>query len=119
MSVMFKINNPKFKPKMLGLDYDWTLVNPKTEDTIPRDIDDWEWYTTNVKEVLNKYHKHDFMLVIFTNQSKKWKIDQIRKSLETLNMPFFVCIATTKEIYKPSNSIFLNFIKDGDFNPHH
>ena len=49
------------------------------------------------------------MIVIFTNQSKDWKIEQIRLVATSLNIPIFIVVATDKCDYKP-NPILLNVL---------
>tara|TARA_B110000908_G_C10200203_1_gene424938 strand:- start:195 stop:1070 length:876 start_codon:yes stop_codon:yes gene_type:complete len=91
---------------MVGLDYDWTLVNPKGGATFPTNIDDWEWYSSIVPEKLQKYYDDGYMLVVFTNQSKPWKCDQIRFVMESLNIPLFIVVAKVKSEYKPNTILF-------------
>jgi bifunctional polynucleotide phosphatase/kinase len=91
---------------MVGLDYDWTLVNPKGGATFPTNIDDWEWYSSIVPEKIQKYYDDGYMLVVFTNQSKPWKCDQIRFVMESLNIPLFIVVAKVKSEYKPNTILF-------------
>lgn len=46
------------------------------------------------------------MIVIFTNQSKPWKCEQIKKVANTLNIPLFIVIANEKPDYKPNPILF-------------
>lgn len=109
---MFNVNNPTFKPKMLGLDFDWTIVNPKDGKTFPKDIDDWQWFNSVVPNKIKEYYDNNYMIVIFTNQSKDWKCEQIKNVVNTLNIPIYVMIATKKIDYKPNINIFNKFISD-------
>jgi bifunctional polynucleotide phosphatase/kinase len=104
--IVHNINNATFRDKMVGLDYDWTLVNPKGGETFPTNIDDWEWYSSIVPEKLQKYYDDGYMLVVFTNQSKPWKCDQIRFVMESLNIPLFIVVAKVKSEYKPNTILF-------------
>ena len=63
---------------MAAFDYDWTMVNPKDGKTFPTSIDDWQWMYPNVPEKIKQYYEDGYMIVVFSNQSKKWKCDQIR-----------------------------------------
>ena len=54
------------------------------------------------------------MIVIFTNQSKSWKHDQIVLVAKTLEIPLYVVIATEKPEYKPN--ILMFSILTGDKN---
>jgi bifunctional polynucleotide phosphatase/kinase len=100
------LNDPEFREKMFAVDYDWTLVNPKDGKTFPMNIDDWEWYSPSVPSTLKQRHLDGFMIVVFTNQSKPWKCEQITTVLQTLHIPVFICIATDKAEYKPSTIMY-------------
>lgn len=53
--------------------------------------------------------------MIFTNQSKQWKIEQISDVVNTLNIPMIIVIAKDKDIYKPNPYIFTeNVTKEWD-----
>tara|TARA_Y100000389_G_scaffold183236_1_gene200524 strand:+ start:1658 stop:2584 length:927 start_codon:yes stop_codon:yes gene_type:complete len=103
---VYNIGGAVFRDKMVGLDYDWTIVNPKGGNTFPTYIDDWEWYSSTVPNKLKEYYDEGYMLVIFTNQSKAWKCDQIKIVMDSLNIPMFVVIARDKHEYKPNMILF-------------
>lgn len=104
------INNASLRSKMAAFDYDWTLVNPQEGKTFPKSLDDWEWFSPNVVRKVCDYYEQGFMIVIFTNQSKPWKVDQIKLVAATLEIPLFIVIATNKNEYKPNISLFDTFI---------
>jgi len=105
------INGAVYKKKMASFDYDWTLVCPKNGNTFPKDVDDWKLLYPNIPGILKSYHEKDYMIVIFTNQSKDWKIEQIYNVMKSMNLPLFIVIAfKDKEEYKPNVSLFNNFI---------
>tara|TARA_B110000285_G_C15115179_1_gene613624 strand:+ start:1347 stop:2264 length:918 start_codon:yes stop_codon:yes gene_type:complete len=110
--IIINLNNAKYRKKMVAFDYDWTLVNPKEGNTFPKDINDWTWYSSIVPNFMKQQFKKDCMIVIFTNQSKDWKVDQIQTVLETLEIPLFIVIARSKKDYKPNISLFNYFIDD-------
>jgi len=83
-----------------------TLVKPKSNHTIPKNIEDWTWLRPNVPNILQSYYAKGYSIIIFTNQSKPWKIDQIKEVLGLLNIPVLIVIATDKEHYKPNPHIF-------------
>lgn len=58
--------NQKFK--ILALDFDNTLVVQKSHEKFPTNEKDWRVAYPNVVEVLEKYHKEGWTLVIFSNQ---------------------------------------------------
>lgn len=113
-SCIYKINNPEYKNKMAGFDFDWTLVNPKEDANFPKDVNDWEWYYPSIPDKLKLLSELDYMIVIFTNQSKTWKHDQIKNVMTSLNIDCFIVIATKKNIYKPNIELYNNFIKESE-----
>ena len=106
---IYNLHNAVHREKMAAFDYDWTLVRPKGGKTFPSNIDDWEWLYPNVPEKIKNYYDDGFMIVIFTNQSKLWKHEQIKLVLHSLDIPIFIVIATDKCDYKP-NAILLNIL---------
>lgn len=106
---IYNIKTPVLREKMAGFDYDWTLVNPKEGKTFPSSVDDWLWLYPNVPKKIQQYYAMGYMIVIFTNQSKKWKHEQIKMVMEQLDIPVFVVIATEKSDYKP-NPALLNIL---------
>lgn len=106
----YKINNPEYRMKMASFDYDWTLVNPESDSTLPKDINDWEWYYHTIPEKLKGLYNDGYMIVIFTNQSKSWRIQQIKNVLESLNIPCFIIIGKSKDYKKPSIELYKAFI---------
>lgn len=101
-----------FRPKMAGFDYDWTLVRPKNELSFPKDENDWEWLYTKIPSVLEQLHKDGYMIVLFTNQSKKWKHNHIKNAISELKFPVLVVVATEKDDYKPNIDMFDTVTKD-------
>lgn len=108
---LYKLHSPRFRKRIAAFDYDWTLVRPKTSGTFPKNVDDWQWLMPSVPETLAALYKKGFMIVIFTNQSKDWKEQQILKALEPLEIPMFVAIARDKADYKPSRTLFDTVVK--------
>jgi bifunctional polynucleotide phosphatase/kinase len=114
--IIYKINSPVFRNKMAAFDYDWTLVNPKNGKKFPTNINDWQYLYDDVPKKLKQYYENNFMIVIFTNQSKLWKCQQIMIVAEDLNIPIFVVISMDKQEYKPNPSIFYDFINKNTIN---
>ena len=106
MPVIYKINDPQFRIKMLGLDYDHTIVQPKDGKTFPKDINDWEWLYDSVPSTIKSYYDNGYMIVIFTNQSKEWKLEQIKNIAKLLNIPLFISIGFEKKEYKPNKILY-------------
>mgnify|MGYP005988951879 CR=1 FL=1 len=112
------LNNPKLSIKknlLACFDYDWTLVIPKDGRPFPRDENDWQWYYPNIPKILTKLHNDGYVICIFSNQTKKWKIDQMRNSLSTLNIPLYAITSLNKEEHKPNRLMFDQFIQSNKF----
>jgi len=103
---IYKLNNVVHREKMAAFDYDWTLVSPKGGKTFPSNLDDWEWLYPTIPEKIKSYYEDGFMIVIFTNQSKDWKHEQIQLVAKTLDIPVFIVVATEKCHYKPNPILF-------------
>lgn len=110
--IIYNINNAIKRPKMAAFDYDWTIVNPKDGNTFSSSMDDWVWFSSVVPEKIKNYYKDDYMIVIFTNQSKSWKCEQIKLVMKQLEIPIFIVVATKKEIYKPNPISFSMYFED-------
>jgi len=113
---IYNINNATIREKMASFDYDWTIVNPKNGKTFPSSIDDWQWFDPCIPDKIKQYYNDGYMIVIFTNQSKQWKCEQIQLVMKILDIPIFVVIATDKCDYKPNNILFDSFIKENIIN---
>ena len=109
---IYPLNKAFYRKKVASFDYDWTLVKPKNNKQFPTNIDDWCWLYDNVGDKIKQYYNNGFMIVIFTNQSKKWKIIQIKKALKTLEIPITIVVATEKDKYKPNRLMFDELFKD-------
>jgi bifunctional polynucleotide phosphatase/kinase len=116
MHKIYNLHNAVHKENMAAFDYDWTLVCPKDGKTFPSNTDDWKWLYPSVPDILKDYHEKDFMIVIFTNQSKLWKHTQIQNALNTLNIPVFIVVATDRSLYKPSITLFDSLVGNSHIN---
>jgi bifunctional polynucleotide phosphatase/kinase len=124
MSIKFiNINNAKFRKNMIAFDFDWTLVQPKNNKTFPTSVNDWQWLYSNIPKKIQEYYNdksNENMIVIFTNQTKEWKIEQIKQCLETLNIPIFVIIPMSKENHKPNkmllDELYKNILENNLYN---
>lgn len=103
---VIKLLAPRFRKKIAMFDYDGTLVKPRDGRPFPKDIADWQWTHTSVPAVLQATYDKGFMILICTQQSKPWKVDQIRAVLEPLKVPMTITIALDKADYKPALTIF-------------
>lgn len=99
-------NSFRYRRKMMGLDYDHTIVKPKHGKTFPKDVDDWEWLRPNVPGIIKEYYKLGFAIVVFTNQFKPFKMEQIKIVMDSIGCPYKVYAAYDKGIKKPSTFLF-------------
>lgn len=107
---IYNVNNAVHREKMAAFDYDWTLVCPKGGKTFPSNVNDWEWLYNGIPRKIKGYYEDGFMIVIFTNQSKSWKHEQIQNVAKTLDIPLFIVVATEKCDYKPNPILFNNLV---------
>ena len=99
-------NKFRYRRKMMGLDYDHTIVKPQGKRSFPKDADDWMWLRPNVPDIIRKYYEKGFAIVVFTNQSKQFKLQQIRNVMDQIGVPYCAFIALDKTIQKPSPFMF-------------
>jgi len=103
---VLKFMAPRFRKKLAIFDYDSTLIKPQDGRRYPKDVDDYMWAYNDVPKVLREIYDKGFMIIICTQQSKPWKVDQIRMVLSSLNIPMYAAIALDKADYKPSTILF-------------
>jgi bifunctional polynucleotide phosphatase/kinase len=99
-------NRAQMKAKIAAFDYDWTLVSPKDGKTFPSNVEDWAWLYPNIPDMLKRLNEEGFTIVIFTNQSKDWKVTQIQTVASSLEIPIFIVIAMQKCDYKPNPVLY-------------
>ena len=109
--ININLNGFRYRSKMAGFDYDHTLVKPKTKSTFSKDEDDWMWLRPSVPVMLKLLHEHGYAIVIFTNQSHDFKVDQIEKALRTLKLPVSIYVETEKEFKKPNPLMYEAYTK--------
>ena len=63
------------RSKLAIFDFDWTIVKPKEGRKFPKDVNDWQYIRESVPSIIREFAK-DHQIVILTDQSKMWKIDQ-------------------------------------------
>jgi bifunctional polynucleotide phosphatase/kinase len=107
--------------KIAAFDFDHTLVKPKNNKTFPSDVNDWTYNFTPdiIKNKIKSLHDEGFDIVIFSNQSKPWKITQIKNVILDINIPISYVIAIDKINYKPNTIIFDTFISNTGINVNH
>jgi len=87
-------------------DFDWTLVKPKNNRKFPIKPEDWQYLRNSIKETIQKY-KLTHHIVIVTNQTKAWKVDQIKLVVEDLELTNDATIIIGFTTHKPDTSLFL------------
>ena len=99
----FDILEFKFEHKghVAAFDYDHTLVKP-TKGTFSHAVDDWVWLRESVPSVVRGFYERHYTIVIFTNQSKEFKLEQIKLALGSLNIPIRVYAGVSQEARKPN-----------------
>ena len=93
------------KQKLAIFDFDWTLVKPKAGRKFPTKVDDWMYLRPSVPDVVRKAAK-DHQIVIVTDQSKPWKIDQIQAVMADINVDYTAIIGVKTQ--KPDTGLFLS-----------
>jgi bifunctional polynucleotide phosphatase/kinase len=73
------------KTKYVLLDYDGTIVKPNGRRPFPKDPTDWRYFNESVVSMMRELEK-DYRILIFTQQSKNWKIEHIKNSLSSLGL---------------------------------
>ena len=81
MSTIEKLGGFRFRSKVAAFDFDWTLCRPASGATFPKDVADWTWLRPNVPDVVRDTYARGYCIVVFTNQTKAWKRDQIVAAL--------------------------------------
>jgi bifunctional polynucleotide phosphatase/kinase len=88
---------PTDKRPIAAFDYDGTLVRAREGRTHARDVGDWRWMRPCVPDILRVLATTHRIYVI-TDQSKPWKIEQIRTVMGILGIPITVIVGgTTKK----------------------
>jgi bifunctional polynucleotide phosphatase/kinase len=91
------------RSKLAIFDFDWTIVKPKEGRKFPKDVDDWQYIRKSVPSIIREFAK-DHQIVILTDQSKMWKIDQIKAVMDDLGVVNKAIIGMKTQ--KPDTSLF-------------
>lgn len=92
------------RTKYAIFDFDWTLVKPQDGRKFPKEVTDWQYLRHSVPEVLQKYGKTHHVVIV-TDQSKPWKIDQIKAALSPLNLEHLTVVIGV-QTQKPNTALF-------------
>lgn len=93
--------------KIAVFDFDWTIVKPKNDSIFPKNVDDWQWYNSVVKSTIEQYIEEEYRIIIWTNQSKSWKIDMIENVANQFSVKPDLVICMNKGVYKPNIKYFI------------
>ena len=91
------------RTKLAIFDFDWTIVKPKEGRPFPKDANDWQYLRESVPTVIREFAK-DHQIVIVTDQSKPWKLDQIRAVIDDLGVVNKVIVGVKTQ--KPETTLF-------------
>lgn len=94
--------SPSRKHHLAIFDFDWTIVKPKEGRKFPKDVADWQWLRPSVPEIITRLAKYH-QIVIVTDQSKPWKVDQIKEVVSQLPINTIIIGVETQ---KPSIELF-------------
>ena len=119
MILLYNIKNLDSEKKFAAFDFDHTLVKPKSRSTFSKSADDWVWLRQCVKDIVVKYYKRGYAIVIFTNRSRTYKSSQIKSVLDTLGIPYKAYIIYTKSLKKPNPHYFNEYIAHKTFDKVH
>jgi len=86
-------------------DFDGTIVKAKDGRPFPKNRTDWEFTRPSVPAILTKCAETHH-LVIVTDQSKPWKVDQIHDVMRDLRLDPSIVIGVKKEHQKPATTLF-------------
>ena len=116
-NLIYKIDVPlsKKKIKIASFDLDYTIIKTKSGNVFPKNKDDWTFYNEDVIPMLKEFHKKNYLIVIFTNQSslgknetkKKDFIYKINNILKKIDLPISVFISISYGYFrKPCTGAF-------------
>ena len=57
--IIYKLGEPEFRNKIIGLDYDGLLCNPKIKELFHQILMYWVWYSNTVEYTLKQYYYMD------------------------------------------------------------
>ncbi|KAL2355708.1 polynucleotide kinase 3 phosphatase-domain-containing protein [Cryomyces antarcticus] len=123
------------RQRVVGLDFDSTLISPASGKKFGRDALDWKWWHSSVPGTIKSLARDGHLIVVMSNQggislnggSKTLKMDQKRLSdfkgkvaavLAQLDIPITVYAATGRDQYrKPRTGMWQQLIKDYEVEP--
>ena len=112
---IISLNKPRWRKKIAAFDYDWTLVKPLNGRTHAKDVDDRQWLRASVPQMLKYYYDKGFALMVFTNQTKVWKLDAIEAQLKELALPITIAIGIAEADRKPLTTMWEAIIQDREW----
>eukprot|EP01066_Platyproteum_vivax_P012996 Platyproteum_vivax@DN5914_c0_g1_i7.p1 len=106
--------------KIAGFDMDQTLINVKGTSKFPKDRNDWVLWDEKIPQVMKKFQKDGFKIVIFTNQKGVTvgkttleailgKIDDLQ---EALDVPLAAFVLTDDNKYRKPCTAAWDLLED-------
>lgn len=100
--------NCESRENIAGFDMDGTVIKTKSGARFPKDHNDWDFLSNEVPKQLEKLHKDNYKIVIFTNQAgighDSTKLRNFKTKIENIvnkiNIPIQVFVATGKTFYR-------------------
>ena len=110
-------NDFKLKNKIASFDLDNTLIKTKSGKIYQLDENDWEFNFNNIVEILDKYYKDNFCLIIISNQKNikdtklnSW-ITKVKDIINKISLPIKVYASIKDNIYRKPNTGLWELIK--------
>lgn len=109
--VIYKVDGFRHRKMIAGFDLDHTLIKPKSKAVIPKDIDDWQWLKPEVPEVIRGLYKKGYCIMVFTNQTFEWRVQQVKNIIDALGresggIPLKAFILFGADYRKPEKNIW-------------
>jgi bifunctional polynucleotide phosphatase/kinase len=99
---------PPKKLWIAAFDFDWTLVKPRSDGILASSKDDWQWLYSDTVQVLKKYWKSGYSIVVITNQRHTYKKEQVREALKSIvkEIPHILIVIGEGRCIKPNKNLF-------------
>ena len=111
--IIYSINRFRHRKRIAAFDLDGTLIKPKSKAVIPKDVDDWQWLSPSVPMVVRDLYEKGYCIMIFTNQTYEWRIQQVKDVVDSLgqnDIPIKACVLFSQDYRKPEKKIWVEEI---------
>ena len=93
------------RTKFAIFDFDGTIAKPQAGRQFPKDAADWQYTRASVPSVLQKFGKTHHVVIV-TDQTKSWKVDQIKAVMTDLQIEHITAVIGF-QTHKPDTTHFL------------